>query len=298
MIQLGLDAGATRTKWSVADGARVLARGDAPALTGHVFTDAQARQARACLAEVRAGVAAACPGATVQRVVAGVTGLERDEPAALTMAELIATTFGLPARAVIVQSDLRLTYLAYLAPGAGILLYAGTGSIAYHLGIDGGAVRAGGYGYLLGDEGGALWVAREALRALLRQRDEGSDLRSVLARSIEAALGDLRWATLREFAYGQERGGIAELAPLVTTAEAHGDPTARSVLRAAAVELARLVRCVARQAPRANALIACGGAITDRVYELVSAELSRDPVEVRRGLERVSDANALRIPPV
>ena len=295
-MQLGLDAGASRAKWSVADGPRVVARGDAPALTGHVFTEAQVRQARAALEQVRAGVAAARPEAAVRRIVAGVTGLEQGEDAALTMARLIAETFGLPVPAVTVRSDLRLTYLAYHAPGAGILLYAGTGSIAYHLDAAGRAVRAGGHGFLLGDEGGALWMAREALRSLLRQRDEGAALGSILARSLEAALGDLSWRAIRAFAYGQERGQVAALAPVVTAAAAQGDPTAIRILHDGALELARLVRCVARQAPQARSVTVCGGAVTDAGYDLVSAGLRAQDLDVRRGLERVSDANALRDP--
>jgi glucosamine kinase len=293
MMQLGIDAGATRTKWSVATGGQVLARGDAPALTGHVFTEAQIRHARSCLAELRDRVHAAVPTEAMQRVVAGVTGLDQGEAAALTMVGLIAETFGVPPAAVTVQNDLWLTYRAYHQPGEGVLLYAGTGSIAFHLDKVGGSLRAGGYGFLLGDEGGALWMAREALRRLLRERDEGKALQSDLAREMEKRLGDLNWATIRAFTYGQERGHIAQLAPAVTTAAAQGDPVAIRIQQEGAVELARLARCVLRQAPDARVVTATGGAISEATLALVTAELAADEVRVQRGVERASDANAL-----
>ena len=291
MVQLGIDAGASRTKWSLAQGAAISARGDSPALTGHVFTGPQQRGALARIEALRASVEAASPAHPPASIVAGVSGLEHGEPAALTVAALLARVFGLPERAVSVHSDLRLTYLAYHRPGEGVLVYAGTGSIAYHLGAQGETRRSGGYGYLLADEGGALWMARQALRHLLRQLDEGEAPSPVLAAKFRAALGDLSWPRLRAFVYGEERAELAALAPLVSQAAQEGDPAAQAILREGARELARLVRCLARQAPSARTVTATGGALSDPVLSLLRAELAQT-LSVRRGTLRVSDANA------
>src|ERR1700757_2246288 len=58
------------------------------------------------------------------------------------------------------------------APGApGIVIIAGTGSIAYGRNARGYAARAGGWGHILGDEGSGYWIGRPALRALVRDGD-------------------------------------------------------------------------------------------------------------------------------
>ena len=46
----------------------------------------------------------------------------------------------------------------------GVVIIAGTGSIAYGHNGQGQAARAGGWGYVLGDEGSGYWIGRHALR--------------------------------------------------------------------------------------------------------------------------------------
>ena len=58
------------------------------------------------------------------------------------------------------------------APGEpGVVVISGTGSISYGRNAQGEAARAGGWGYVLGDEGSGYWIGRAALRAVLRQAD-------------------------------------------------------------------------------------------------------------------------------
>src|SRR5205085_10696076 len=47
----------------------------------------------------------------------------------------------------------------------GIVVVAGTGSIAYGADRSGRSLRSGGWGYIIGDEGSAYAIARQALRA-------------------------------------------------------------------------------------------------------------------------------------
>ncbi|MHB2025880.1 MAG: BadF/BadG/BcrA/BcrD ATPase family protein [Elusimicrobiota bacterium] len=68
------------------------------------------------------------------------------------------------ARRITVLADVELAYEAALAGRPGILIIAGTGSIALGIGQDGRRARAGGWGALLGDEGSAFWIGREALK--------------------------------------------------------------------------------------------------------------------------------------
>lgn len=68
------------------------------------------------------------------------------------------------ARRVIALSDLELAHAAAFAGGPGALLIAGTGSGAYAADARGRVRRCGGWGPLLGDDGSAFWLGREALR--------------------------------------------------------------------------------------------------------------------------------------
>lgn len=61
-------------------------------------------------------------------------------------------------------SDVEAAHLGALGGGPGLLLLAGTGSIALGRTADGAWLRAGGLGPLLGDEGSAFWIGREWLR--------------------------------------------------------------------------------------------------------------------------------------
>jgi N-acetylglucosamine kinase-like BadF-type ATPase len=295
-MQLGIDAGATRTKWSLAAGSQVLARGEAPPLTGHLFTPEQIQHTAARLRELRLLVQATVPDLAVQRVVAGITGLERNDRAADTMRELLAEVFMLPRPSAEVCSDLELTFRAYHAPGEGVLLYAGTGSIAYHLDQRGRIIRAGGYGYLLADEGGALWLAREALGQVLREQDEGGHIPSILAERLKAAVGSLDWPALRAFTYGQDRSLLAALAPQVTAAALEGDAAAQHIVARGASELARLARCVALHLPRGSTITVTGGAITPAVYALLAQHLGHAGLTTRPGNQRISDVSATRWP--
>ena len=78
----------------------------------------------------------------------------------------------LPGAAVQVVHDTELI-LATAELTTGIALIAGTGSVAWGRDASGAVARAGGWGYLLGDEGSGYGIAREVVRHALRLADEG-----------------------------------------------------------------------------------------------------------------------------
>ena len=125
---------------------------------------------------------------------------------------------------VVVISDVEAAYLAALGAVPGVLLLAGTGSIA--LGRDGRGrfTRAGGLGPLLGDDGSAFSIGRAWLR--------GPAVPWPRARRVATATD----AVTR----------VAALAPGVVRRAHRGDPTARHVVREAQEALAALVVGVAR----------------------------------------------------
>ncbi len=127
-----------------------------------------------------------------------------------------------------------------LAPGEGLLVYAGTGSIAVHVSADGALHRAGGYGYRIDDAGGGYWLGRAALQAMLRDLDRrGNFLRNPFTTDLLGHIGHDDWPGIKRWAYGADRAPIASLARIVL-AHAGGDPLARQLVHDAAAELIAL----------------------------------------------------------
>jgi N-acetylglucosamine kinase-like BadF-type ATPase len=155
------------------------------------------------------------------------------------------------------MTDIELACRAAFAPGRGIVLVAGTGSVAAHLDATVTLQRAGGRGVLIDDAGGGHWIATRALRAVWRAEDEqpGAGRDSALGRALFEAVGGPDWAATRAAVYGAQRGAVGALAAAVGAAAHAGDATALALLRRAGAELARPVRALlARVGPQPVAL--------------------------------------------
>jgi N-acetylglucosamine kinase-like BadF-type ATPase len=124
-----------------------------------------------------------------------------------------------------VISDAEAAWMAALGDGAGVLILAGTGSIALARTARGRWARAGGLGPLLGDEGSAFWLGREWLRA------SGRHVRTLRAVATSAD------PVLR----------IAAHARAVVSRARRGDRTARRIVRAAQDHLAALAATAAAE---------------------------------------------------
>jgi N-acetylglucosamine kinase-like BadF-type ATPase len=129
----------------------------------------------------------------------------------------------------------------------GIIVIAGTGSMAFGKNEHGITARAGGWGYIFGDEGGAFDIVRRALRASL-QFEEGwgprTSVRELLLGATDAASAD---SLMRRF-YTPEfpRSKVASLAGLTTEAAESGDQVALDILMTSAHKLAWFVQGVHR----------------------------------------------------
>lgn len=123
----------------------------------------------------------------------------------------------------------------------GIIVIAGTGSAAFGVNGAGKTARAGGWGYIFGDEGGAFDLVRQALRAAL-QFEEGWGAVTVLRERLLAATGarDANDLLHRFYTPDFPRDRVATFAPLVTEAAMQGDQVARMILRMAGGRLASL----------------------------------------------------------
>jgi len=125
----------------------------------------------------------------------------------------------LPARRVVLMHDTPIAHAGALGGLDGVVVIAGTGSVAYTRDRDGGTHIFGGWGFLFGDEGSAFRIARDALAELMRAEDDGD---ASPAQELRAALDFFAAPSLRDvarrFYHGEiSRDRVAAFAPVALT---------------------------------------------------------------------------------
>lgn len=231
---LGVDAGGTKTVVIVAEDDRVVARaagGGAKMRSGKGIACATviaeiARRAMAAVGRLRGDV-----------LVAGVAGAgrdaERDEIRQAIRTEDLADR-------VIVTGDTEIALAAAFAERPGIVVTAGTGSMAVARDPTGRSYRAGGYGWQMGDEGSGYAIGRAALGAVGRAADGRSPKTELTALLLKATRCESMEAMVR-WAAAAGVPEVAALAPAVFEAAGMGDTVAAGIMDYAARELAALV---------------------------------------------------------
>ena len=147
-----------------------------------------------------------------------------------------------------ITNDAVIALLGATAGEPGVIAIAGTGSIAYGRNAEGRTARAGGWGYVFGDEGGAFDLVRQAVRASLRN-EEGWGHATALRETLLEATGapDMNDLLHRFYTPAYPRPRIASYAGLVDEAARNGDGAAREILQNAAQSLATYAAAVRRQ---------------------------------------------------
>jgi N-acetylglucosamine kinase-like BadF-type ATPase len=238
-VLLGVDAGGSHTTAAIArPDLTVLARAEGP---GAPLRPGSAVSTAATVAEVttRAARAAGIP-LPADRGVIGAAGAGRAQERR-ELRDAIAA-HGL-ARTIEVVADGEIALAAAFGTEAGILINAGTGSIAYARDRTGRLRRSGGYGWQLSDEGGGYWIGRRALAAAAKARDRMGNATKLLARLL-AALGLREFDELVRWAATASPAQVATLALPLLAAAADGDAAARRITAEAASELVELVQVV------------------------------------------------------
>ncbi|MDQ2908669.1 MAG: hypothetical protein M3R44_04880 [Candidatus Eremiobacteraeota bacterium] len=165
----GVDGGQTSTNAAIADGnGRILGRGDGPAadLVGEHRNSDRQRAAIAQALEAAMSAAGLSSDTRLAAVVVGLTGHDGDPRSAPGLAP--------SADAVAIVHDAVIAHAGAFGGEAGIVVLAGTGSVALGNAAPGEPyVRAGGWGYFFGDHGGALGIAREAIAWAMQDADRG-----------------------------------------------------------------------------------------------------------------------------
>ena len=242
---LGIDGGQTSTRCVLATtGGHVLGQGVGAGLIHLAAEGGPARFSAALAGALRAAWDAA--GQTPQPVAAiglGLTGVEADGPEAPLARRLVAQI--VPDTHIELHNDAYTALVGAHLGQPGVMVIAGTGSIALGQDGQGRVARAGGWGWLLGDEGSALAIGRDGLRVALDAFD-GLGPPTILQDSFLRTFEVGQPRDIKNRVYSPDFGarGFAALAPLVSEAAQAGDPAAQAVVHAAGQALARLVRAV------------------------------------------------------
>jgi N-acetylglucosamine kinase-like BadF-type ATPase len=149
---------------------------------------------------------------------------------------------------VVPSADYEIALVGAHGQRLGILLLAGTGSLAYGVNAAGQSALVGGWGYLMGDEGSGYWLGSQALRAVVRMVDRRGQ-RTTLYDAVLNTLNVSDPLDLIPWLYGESPRvrEVARLAPLVLDCAAQGDSLARDLVETGARELALAVRAVVHQ---------------------------------------------------
>lgn len=257
---LGIDGGGTKTTCAVGDDSALLASATAGPSNIVRVGEAQARES--LQQSVRqACVAAGIIPAQVTRTCVGGAGAARPELAAIVrriLAELLPTPID-------VVGDTQTTLEAAFAAGPGVIVIAGTGSIAYGRDRQGTTLRAGGWGFAIGDEGSATWIGRAAVNAVLRAADPRPEFHASAGvpqvapplrdvgplpaqdASLAAALGKT-WGvdSLNDLARAANSTPPPDFAALFPSVAACQDTVALEILSRAGRELAEIAAIVIR----------------------------------------------------
>jgi len=296
-LVVGVDGGGSKTRAVVADDAgEALGEFTAPAsalrsgdveLSASVIADA-----------VRGALAAAGHGDEMPRsVCAGISGVGR-EPDRLRVEQALSR-LGI-ADAVAVDTDFSIALDDAFRDGPGVLLVAGTGSVAYGRSPTGSTARCGGWGPICGDEGSGAWIGRRALSIVTAAAD-GREPETALTGALLTTLQLDETMDLIGWAAQASTTELASLAQVVVTVANGGDLRANALVALAVEELVLHVRSLARQLfvdERAAVPVALSGGLMKRgsmlrkrlehrLKSLVpGAEVRSDPVDAARGAVR------------
>jgi N-acetylglucosamine kinase-like BadF-type ATPase len=232
MPVLGIDVGGTKTVCLLADeDARILAEGrDEGANLQGAGELALEKVLHSVMEKTLEGT-----GAVPSAICLGIAGVDRTSDE--TVVRSIMSRIGYKAR-ILVVNDALIALQAGVGDAPGIVVVSGTGSIAYGRNDRGEAARAGGWGYVLGDEGSGYWIGRLALRAVVRHAD-GRGPATSLTPLLLAHFRVQRAAELIHKVYHEELTprAIAAVAKYVQRARDESDMVATGILNRAADEL-------------------------------------------------------------
>ncbi len=262
-LVVGVDGGGSRTRVVLADAnGTVLARVEGGASALRPGQEGVA----ADIIKALIGEALAQAERTETRpavCVVGVAGAGQERAAQALWAALAQRRI---ADDVSVQADATIAMDDAFGDSAGVLLIAGTGSVAFSRGPDGKLERCGGWGPNVGDEGSAAWLGKRALSVITAAHD-GREPETALTGAVLTALELESLEDLIPWAANATPGALAQLAPVVMQVAAGGDLRANALISFCVEDLALHVRTLARRCftdERAAIPVAFAGGLLSR----------------------------------
>ena len=242
LIVVGVDGGGSSTRVYVADErAQVLFKATGEGSAVHPGAESDSAELIGTLA--RNAVIDAEMGHLLPRaLVVGVAGVGREAQKVALQQELERLEL---AETVVVISDAEAAMEDAFTDGPGILLIAGTGSIAWGRSPAGTMQRCGGWGPVIGDDGSGAWLGRKSLQVIAAAHD-GREPETALTGAVLTALELDDVAALIAWAASATAADMAALAPAVLSAAEVGDLRANTIVTMAVEELALHVRALAR----------------------------------------------------
>lgn len=262
-LVVGIDGGGTRTRIILADAnGTVLARAEGPGsalLPGHEGVAADIMKtligdvlAMADRSETRPAVC-----------VVGVAGAGQERAAQALWSALATRRV---ADDVSVQADATIALDDAFGDAAGVLLIAGTGSVAFARAPDGRLERCGGWGPYVGDEGSAGWLGRRALSVVTAAQD-GREPETALTGALLTALELEAIEDLIPWAVEATPASCAALVPVIMQVASTGDLRANALISLCVEELMLHIRTLARRCfvdERAAVPVALAGGLMAR----------------------------------
>jgi glucosamine kinase len=242
-IVIGIDGGGSKTHAIVADDSgTTIGEAFGP---GSAVVPGRADASAGIIADVirEALEAASMTHVTPRVVCVGVAGTGREHERQALWQALVGRDLGTD---VVVHSDFGIALDDAFGDGPGVLLIAGTGSVAFGRSPQGTTARCGGWGPVFGDEGSGAWIGRRALSIVTAAAD-GRESPTALTGAILTAAELNEVSELIPWAAGANPAQIATLAPVVFTVADAGDLRANSLVNLAVEELMLHVRSLAQQ---------------------------------------------------
>ncbi|HSW95890.1 MAG TPA: BadF/BadG/BcrA/BcrD ATPase family protein [Patescibacteria group bacterium] len=262
-LVVGMDAGGTKTRaFAVTRAGQIVGRGAGGGANLLSSPDPEGSIAAA----LREALAGRIPDA----VVLSCAGGEREADRAKGRA-ILASLLG-PEVTVDVTHDAKAALYAGNPAGCGVVLISGTGSIAYGRNDQGVEARCGGWGYLVGDEGSAVWIGQEGLRAASYDHD-GRGSPTAISRHLFEDLGATDFNDVLPLLYGKPHPSPAILAATraVARAFAESDGIAVNIVQRGARSLADMAATVARELSLESGPVYLAGGAFENVRPLEKA---------------------------
>ena len=241
---LGIDGGGTKTRCVLGDETTALAS----AMTGGCSVirvgEQAAREALHGAIRQVCEVAKISP-ADVGAVCVGATGAARPEIAERVRHIILEIVPEKASGKIEVVGDTVIALEAAFGKKPGVVVIAGTGSIAYGRDGEGQIARAGGWGFAISDEGSGFWIGRGAVSAILSAQDQQRDTALTGLVFHEWRIGAI--AELVQLANATPPPDFPRLFPVVLKAAAVSDVMASALLVEAGVKLAGLAATVVRR---------------------------------------------------